>query len=163
MKTLQLFPLALLLTGCLAPRIDTASGKPEITVQLSLEEARTRLATEAINRGYDLKVSDSLHTVFEKTDTSYAYAILLSPTLDPYLLKRLQFTFLPATNSLRIIGSPRFIQGNSFGHEQEAWGLYPAVQEMLWMLDPAQKKEIHWVGRNPEFPTPDPHHGGASR
>ena len=52
MKTLCILIAMVLLAGCAAPRLDTASGRPEVTVNATKAKVRALLIKQLVDRGY---------------------------------------------------------------------------------------------------------------
>lgn len=130
----QIFSLAIMLaiTGCAAPKLNTRSGTPEVTIAAPAEKIRARLANDLADHGFAAINSDPLSLVFEK-EAGAAASVFFGSSFNPTAYYRARLTLIEDAGSVRVLYHGYIIsnRGSGFEKQQEVSGDWQRVQYWL--------------------------------
>ena len=105
MKLLFSLVAIVLLAGCTVPRMNTASGRPEVLIQSPLAKVKPALAAALVNKRY-LIISDSEMTLVAEGDAGGWADFWFTNTLTGERPRsRIRFTLLNQEQSTRVIAA----------------------------------------------------------
>lgn len=117
-KTLGMMFIGAVLIGCVTPvDLGTASGRPEITTNVSMDRLKPELMAAMMNRGYSMHRDSGVSLSMEKPLTGMAAAFFGS-RYDPNPAARITFTFIQSTDQLRLIADMAMVTNPGSGYER---------------------------------------------
>ena len=133
MKTLCILMTAACLMGCAAPKMNTASGRPEISVKASRADVKTALTGVIIDRQY-LVVEETETMVRAEGDTSAAAAFWFTDLRSGEKPKTiLIFNMVENSGVTRVVGIAKLYRPY---YKSELDYTNPNVNaEVQWLLD----------------------------
>ena len=136
LKTVCILAVTALLVGCAAPRMNTPSGAPEVTIHAPVAKIRARAINDMVNRGYTPMNNDGINLVFEK-DSSMMASVFFGSRYDSQARNRVKLALIDdGAGTVRvlchgyIVGNP----GSAFERENEITGSNKTFQEWLFTL-----------------------------
>ncbi len=119
---LQNSALALLfaLSGCAtAPPLQTASGRPEVTVHgKTASQVRNAALNHFVDRGWAPVRSEGSQLVFEKEGSTGQALVMGLMTDNPQSTNRITITLVENGSDVRVVGAIAAVGANNFGRAQ---------------------------------------------
>ena len=91
-----------LLAGCVAPKMNTASGGPEVTINAPLAKVKAEVASAIVNAGYNLTHSDDLTIEGKKEGGMFLTAMTASPA-NPTSFKVTRANLIQVDGGVRVL------------------------------------------------------------
>lgn len=101
-KIFCLIIATVLLAGCATPRMNTVSGRPEVTINATLARVRSELSSAFMNRGYTITRADDLQIEARK-DAGMAASIFLATAADPSAVKIARVNLAELPGGVRVV------------------------------------------------------------
>ncbi len=135
MRTLlAMLSLALAVAGCSAPRMRTASGRPEVTIKgQTMEQLKAHFVNDLTARGYTLRNDSPKAMVFEKRETG-AISLLFRSELDAKAWNRVKLKLIDRGKGAHRAICTAFLVGNKdspFEQEKEVVSEWEDIQAWL--------------------------------
>ena len=103
-KLIQVLSLLVLLSACaVSSRINTPSGKPEITVPAPKKQTMDAIVQAVVGDGFQLRRLDEYTAVLGKPSESFVTNLLSGSRYDPTAEERVIFNFFEVPSGTRVI------------------------------------------------------------
>ena len=120
-------------TGCIAPRLQTRSGAPEVTVpNVSIDKIKSAFASSLADDQWEVLGIDSFSMVCEK-DAGMGASIFFGSRFNPTVKARIRLTFLQIDDGVRVLYRGYLVSnpGSRFEIADEVWGDWENRQNWL--------------------------------
>ncbi len=122
-------------TGCATSRLNTASGRPEVTVR-GATAAGVRAATlnYFVDRGFAPVKTEGTQLVFQQEGSVGQKFLMGLLTNEPQSVTRVMITLIEIGPDVRVVGGIAAVGQSTFGRQQEVELTgkgYPALQQAL--------------------------------
>jgi len=135
MKAVVLWMAVFTATGCATQRLNTASGRPEVTVHgTSAGVVRTATVNYFVDRGFAPVKTDENQLVFQQEGSAGQKLLMGLLTNEPQSITRVTITLVENGQDLRVVGGIAAVGQNTFGRQQEVELTgkgYPQLQQAL--------------------------------
>ncbi len=120
MLRMLIFGVALVLGGCAttATAPQTASGKPELTIQAPAPAIKSALVNEMVNRGYRIVRDSEYELTFENVITNVAFVVLLGTPGGGAPTERITYQIATLGPSTRVIADIAIISNSGTAFEK---------------------------------------------
>jgi hypothetical protein len=113
-----LLSMAMLATGCASQRLNTASGRPEVTVHnQSLARVRTVAINYFVNGGRAPVNTEGSQLTFAKEGSATESVLMGLMTNEPNSRNQITLTLVENGQDVRVIGGGAAIGANTFGRQ----------------------------------------------
>jgi hypothetical protein len=122
------------LVGCATPaKMNTASGRPEVTVNASIARVRSVTINEFVNYGWAPTKTEGTQLVFEHAGTTTQSFVMGLMTNEPNAQVQATVTLIESGKVVRAVGGLTILGQNTFGRQTAVeWrGGYAAYQQNL--------------------------------
>lgn len=147
---------ALLVSGCVADKVDTPSGSPELTIaDRRPDQIKPILINTLLNRGLRIKADTPYSLAVERPTKDFAATILLSTNFSGPPVERITFVFAEVPGGTRVVVDAAFVSNAGTAYEKQTRGVM--TDELRSILD-----ELSAAARNLPAPATPPQRQGRS-
>jgi len=135
MKPILLSIAVFTVTGCATQTLNTASGRPEVTVHgASAAAVRTATVNYFVDRGFAPVKTEGSQLIFQQEGSAGEKLLMGMLTNEPQSVTRVTVTLVENGQDLRVLGAIAAVGQNTFGRQQEVELTgkgYPQLQQAL--------------------------------
>jgi hypothetical protein len=129
-----LLGLLVILAGCQTPKMQTRSGRPEVTVPgAGAAAVRNYLANYYADKGYAPRPAGGPELMVFEKEGSLAASIFFGSRFNPTARYRIKLTIIENPDGVRVLYAGYIVSnpGSGFEQENEVMGDWKRVQEFL--------------------------------
>jgi hypothetical protein len=135
MKAVLLWITVFTVTGCATQRLNTASGRPEVTVHgASAGVVRTATVNYFVDHGFAPVKTDGSQLIFQAEGSAGQKLLMGMLTNEPQSVTRVTITLVENGQDFRVVGGIAAVGQNTFGRQREVELTgkgYPELQQAL--------------------------------